>query len=156
MGPLLNLSLCRCSSNSTNAAYPRMLKSLTWSWCRHLGASPRLGAGSPCSPPVRLRGTCCSWSRGAVPERWRILVEVPRGFCHYPPRGVDAGHHSCNLQDYRVQEYRLPSPPSFKCNVLRESLSVDSQNIPCTKLKRKGSWINSVYISGRFEPCNPR
>jgi hypothetical protein len=32
------------------------------------------------------------------------------------------------LQDYRVQEYRFPSPPH--CNVLRESLSVDSQNIP--------------------------
>ncbi len=29
------------------------------------------------------------------------------------------------MQDYSVQEYRLPSPPSFKCNVLCESLSVD-------------------------------
>jgi hypothetical protein len=35
------------------------------------------------------------------------------------------------LQDYRVQEYLLPSPPSIKCNVLCESLSEDSQNIPC-------------------------
>jgi hypothetical protein len=42
------------------------------------------------------------------------------------------------LQDYRVQEYRLPSPPSIKCNVLRESLSEDSQNIPCATLKRIG------------------
>ncbi len=36
------------------------------------------------------------------------------------------------LQDYRVQEYRLPFPPllnAIKCNVLRESLSVDSRNI---------------------------
>ncbi len=30
------------------------------------------------------------------------------------------------LQSPRV---RLPSPPSLKCNVLRESLSVDSENI---------------------------
>ncbi len=38
------------------------------------------------------------------------------------------------FQDYRVTEYRLPSPPSFRCNVMRESLSVDSQNIPCPTL----------------------
>ncbi len=30
---------------------------------------------------------------------------------------------------YRVQAYRLPSPLSFKYNVLRESLFEDSQNI---------------------------
>jgi hypothetical protein len=51
------------------------------------------------------------------------------------------------LQDHRVQEYRLPSPPSMKCNVLRESLSEESQNIPCATLKRRGSWVISVYIS---------
>jgi hypothetical protein len=37
----------------------------------------------------------------------------------------------------QVQEYRLSSPSSFKGNVLRESLSVDSQNIPCATLKRR-------------------
>jgi hypothetical protein len=46
------------------------------------------------------------------------------------------------LQDYRV----LLSPPSSKCNVLCESLSVDSQNIPCATLKRRGSWVISVYL----------
>jgi hypothetical protein len=40
---------------------------------------------------------------------------------------------------YRVQEFRLLSPPSIKCNVLRESLSEDSQNIYCATLP--------VYIS---------
>ena len=51
------------------------------------------------------------------------------------------------LQNYRVKEYRLPSPPSYKCNVLRESLSVDSQNIPCETIeKRRGSWVISVYL----------
>jgi hypothetical protein len=45
-----------------------------------------------------------------------------------------------------VQEDRLPSPPSFKCNVLRESLSVDSQNIACSTLKRRGWWVISVYL----------
>ncbi len=36
--------------------------------------------------------------------------------------------------------------PSFKCNVLLESLSVDSQNIPCATLKRRGSWVISIYL----------
>jgi hypothetical protein len=40
----------------------------------------------------------------------------------------------------------LSSPPSFKCNVLCESLSVDSQNIPCITSKRRGSWLMSVYL----------
>ncbi len=49
------------------------------------------------------------------------------------------------LQDNRVQEYRLPSPPSFKCNVLRKSLSGQSK-YPCATLKRRGSWVISVYL----------
>ncbi len=52
-------------------------------------------------------------------------------------------HRTLQLQDYRVQEYTLLFPPSFKCNVLRGSLSVDSQNIPCATLKRRGSWVIS-------------
>jgi hypothetical protein len=33
--------------------------------------------------------------------------------------------------------------------ILRESLSEDSQNIPCATLKRKGSWvISTVYVYG--------
>ncbi len=32
---------------------------------------------------------------------------------------------------------RLSSPPSIKCNVLREGLSEESQNIPCATLKEK-------------------
>ncbi len=64
------------------------------------------------------------------------------------------------LQSTRV---RLPSPPFFKCNLLRESHSVDSQNIPCATLKRKGSWLISVrYISSvyicfwKFQPITDR
>jgi hypothetical protein len=70
----------------------------------------------------------------------RILVEVP-------PSGIlslSAQRRRCRtsrLQGYRVQEYRLSSPSYFKCNVLRESLSVDSQT-----LKRRGSWVISVYL----------
>ncbi len=40
------------------------------------------------------------------------------------------------IQSTRVQ---TPLSPSFKSNVLRESLSVDSQNIPCATLKRRVS-----------------
>jgi hypothetical protein len=33
------------------------------------------------------------------------------------------------LHSFRVQEYRIPSPPSIKRNVLSESLSQGSQNL---------------------------
>ncbi len=55
----------------------------------------------------------------------------------YLDRGVDAGRHGCKTTEYRIQDYRLPSLPSIKCNVLRESLSEDSQNIHCATLKRR-------------------
>jgi hypothetical protein len=57
------------------------------------------------------------------------------------------------LQDYLVQEYRLPSPPSIKCNVLRESLSEDSQTIPCAILKRRWSWEISYKSLGNTFPA---
>jgi hypothetical protein len=47
------------------------------------------------------------------------------------------------LQSTRVQ---TALSPSFKCNVLRESLTVDSQHIPCATLKKRGSWITFVYL----------
>jgi hypothetical protein len=52
-----------------------------------------------------------------------------------------------NITVARLQSTRVQNPlsPSFRFNVLRESLSVDSQNIPCAALKRRGSWV----ISGR-------
>jgi hypothetical protein len=51
------------------------------------------------------------------------------------------------LQSTRVQ---TPLSPSTRCNVLRESLSEDSQNILCASLKRKGSLVGNLgnlYIS---------
>jgi hypothetical protein len=69
-----------------------------------------------------------------------------------PPSGIlslsaqRGRYRASRLQDYRVQEYRLPSPPSIKCNVLREIFSVDSQNNPCATLKRRGSRVISVYL----------
>jgi hypothetical protein len=47
---------------------------------------------------------------------------------------------------YRVQEYRLFSPHSSKCNVLLKNLSENSQNIPYATLKRRGFWLISVYL----------
>ncbi len=49
----------------------------------------------------------------------------------------------------RLQSTRVKtpfSPPYIKCNALRESLSVDSQNIPCATLKRWGV-VGNLYIS---------
>jgi hypothetical protein len=73
----------------------------------------------------------CFW----VPPSGILSLSAQRGRCR-----------TSRLQDYRVEEYRLPSPSSFYCNVLRESLSVDSQNIPCAILTRRGSWVISVYF----------
>jgi hypothetical protein len=50
------------------------------------------------------------------------------------------------MQDITVARLQTPLSPSFKCNVLRESLSVDSQNIPCATLKEKGV-VGNLYIS---------
>ncbi len=46
----------------------------------------------------------------------------------------------------RLQSTRVQTPLSIKCNVLRKSLSEDSQNIPCATLKRRGSWVISIYL----------
>ncbi len=56
-----------------------------------------------------------------------------------------------SMQDNTVARLRstraqaLP-PPSIKCNVLRESLSEDGQNIPCATLKRRGSWVIFIHL----------
>jgi hypothetical protein len=42
--------------------------------------------------------------------------------------------------------YGLHLSFSFKCNVLRENLSVDGQNILCATLKRRWSWVIFVYL----------
>ncbi len=57
------------------------------------------------------------------------------------------------LQSTRVQTPL--SPPPFKCNVLRESLSVDGQKIPCATLKRRGSWVISLYLCYKVIPIMP-
>jgi hypothetical protein len=58
-----------------------------------------------------------------------------------------------SMQDNTVArlhtEYTLPSPPLLKV-VLHESLYVDSQNIPCSTLTRRRSWIISV-LDQHFE-----
>jgi hypothetical protein len=81
-------------------------------------------------------------------EETREMKNISRG----PPFGdfvtVRTGRLGRSMLDDTGArlEYRLLSPPSSKCNVLRESPSVDSQNIPCATLKRRGSWVISVYL----------
>jgi hypothetical protein len=50
--------------------------------------------------------------------------------------------------DYRVgTRVQTTLSPLFKIMYCgRVSLSVDSQNIPCATLKRRGSWVISVYL----------
>ena len=61
-----------------------------------------------------------------------------------------------SVQDYRVQEYKLPSPPLFKCNVLRENLSVNSQNIKYSlrNIKEKGVVGNLCISLPNLYPCS--
>jgi hypothetical protein len=71
-----------------------------------------------------------------VPASGILSLSAPRRRCRMS-----------HLGDYRVQEYRLPSPFLLNVyNVLSESLSVDSQNIPCATLKKRGSWVICVYL----------
>ncbi len=59
---------------------------------------------------------------------------------------IEASMQDITVARLRSTRVQTPLPPSFKCNVLRESLSVDSQNIPCGTLKRRGSWVISIYL----------
>ncbi len=54
-----------------------------------------------------------------------------RGFVSLPVSSQRGRYRTTRLQYYGVQEQGIPSPPSFKCNVLRESLSDESQNTQC-------------------------
>jgi hypothetical protein len=49
-------------------------------------------------------------------------------------------HTETSMQDIPVARLQ------FKCNLLRESFSVDSKNIPYAALLRRGSWVISVYL----------
>ncbi len=84
-------------------------------------------------------------------ERWKIWVEVPSSGI----LSLSSQRGRCRttlLQDYRVQEYRLPSPPSIKCNVPCVRVSLGTiQNIPCATLKRRGSWVIAIYLSNYFK-----
>ncbi len=51
------------------------------------------------------------------------------------------GCRTSQLQD--TTEYKSTESP-LKCNVLRESLSMDNKNIPCATLKRRGARVISV------------
>jgi hypothetical protein len=81
--------------------------------------------------------------RQHILEGSREMENVIRGstfgdFVTIVRKGLMQNVTVARLQSTRVQN-PLYLPYSFKCNVLRESLSVDSQNIPCATLKRRGS-----------------
>ncbi len=51
------------------------------------------------------------------------------------------------MQDCREQEQRVPSLPSIKRNVLRDSLSEDSQNIYSLRNSKEKGVVGNLYIS---------
>ncbi len=77
----------------------------------------------------------------------REIVNICRGpaFGDFYPSNRGLCSTTRRLHD---TEYQSTDPlllPSIKCNVLRESLSEDNQNIPCATLKRRESWVISIY-----------
>jgi hypothetical protein len=77
------------------------------------------------------------------PERWENINRGPT----FGDFVTIAGHHSCKTTDSQSTRVQSPLSPSFKCNVLRDSLSVVSQNIPCATLKSRGV-VGNLCISG--------
>ncbi len=72
--------------------------------------------------------------------------ELVRESYHYPHRGVDAGRHGCRTTEYR-SALQTPFSPSIKCNVLRESLSEDSQNMYSLRYTKEKGVLGNLYIS---------
>jgi hypothetical protein len=94
-----------------------------------------------CMKSVKFQRGIVLFGNLSILSKHREMENISRGPTPSGILSLSAPRRRCRtsqLQGYRVQEYRLPSLPSFKCNVLRESLSVDSQNIPCATLQRKG------------------
>ncbi len=56
---------------------------------------------------------------------------------------VSGFRHGCKTTEYKSRDSPLAS--FFKCDVLRESLSVDSQNIPFATLKIEGV-VGNLYL----------
>ncbi len=89
----------------------------------------------------RTRGPLC---HQCAPGRYRENIS----------RGPTFGDFVTSLREGSMQDITVTglqstgvrTPLSIKLNVLRESLSKDSQNIPCAALKKRGSWVISVYI----------
>jgi hypothetical protein len=63
----------------------------------------------------------------------------------YKYRGPTFGDFVTIRTEASMQDITVARKQS-KCNVLRESLSVDSQNIPCAALNRRWSWVIFAYL----------
>jgi hypothetical protein len=108
---------------------------------------PRSGIRKKPIPDPGSRGQKDTGSRIRIRNTdiytWVLVSNLPRemeNISRGPTFGdfvtLSAQRRRCRTS--QLQDYRLTSPPSFKFNVLRESLSVDSQNIPRRTTKEKG------------------
>ncbi len=111
-------------------------------------------------------GRARSWQYSRPAVRWterhgpREMENISRG----PTFGDFATIHKersmqditvAGLQSTRVQTPLSP-PPSLKCNVLRGSLSVDIQNIPCATLKKGVGGNLCISLHGPTYPVAAR
>ncbi len=69
------------------------------------------------------------WNTLSSKEFYREMKNISRGptFEGFFIFLTETSMADVTVARLQSKEYGLPSPPSFKCNVLRKSLSVDSQ-----------------------------
>ncbi len=97
-----------------------------------------------------------AWEEGISCNHWylhTVKIVILLSYSSWPDSdsnqlGKKADNKNCRCNSSPTpREFKTPPPPSLKC-VLRESLSVDSQNIPCATLKnqRRRSWLISACL----------
>ncbi len=77
----------------------------------------------------------------------RLVEALPSGILSLSSQRGQC--RTTRLQDYRVQEYRLPSPPLLDV-MYYVRVSEDSQIfLALPTLKRKKSWVIFIYLWGK-------
>ncbi len=117
----------------------------------------KVPAPNPCSGGCYSGGgNSAAFAGGQSIGKLREMENKRKGstFGDFVTEGLMQDVTVAKLQSTRVPYYKLSPPPSFKCKVLRESLPVNSQNIPCATLKRRGSWVISISFGVNSLPLS--
>ncbi len=85
-------------------------------------------------------------STGTAQRLWQ-MQNISRGptFRDFVTIRTERSMQDVTVSCKTVQSTGVQTPPSSRCNVLRESRSVDFENIPCATLKRRGV-VSNFYL----------